>query len=119
MSKALKQKQKVSTNTSKGSVCKVDVPAITFSQLWNNYVTGNPYNDPSGTHTNQCAMTILCWGLLYLYGSMYLQGRGSLFDTNPEIANLFFIVWGCLSGIASLACVCLVRRWSKKVNAQN
>lgn len=56
MSGALKQKQRVHTNTMKDSVCKVDVPPIKFAQLWENYVTGNPYDDPSGTHPNQCAI---------------------------------------------------------------
>lgn len=37
--------------------------------------------------------TVACWGSLYLYGEFVLQGEGSLFDTNPQAANTFFIVW--------------------------
>lgn len=58
MSGAVKQKHQVHTNTTKDSVCKVDVPPIKFAQLWDNYVTGDPYDDPSGTHSNQCAIRL-------------------------------------------------------------
>ena len=37
--------------------------------------------------------TVLCWGLLYVYGTVVLRGEGSLFDTNPRAANTFFIGW--------------------------
>lgn len=59
--KPLKQKAQVRTNTTRGSVCKIDVPAVKFSDLWDNYVTGEPYRDaktggvPPG-FGNQCAI---------------------------------------------------------------
>ncbi|KHK57169.1 hypothetical protein PI87_07990 [Ralstonia sp. A12] len=59
--KPLKQKAQVKTNTTPGSVCRVDVPAVTFAELWANYETGNPYRDtktgkvPPG-FGNQCAI---------------------------------------------------------------
>lgn len=56
MSGAIKQKQQVRTNAVKQSICKVSVPSVTFAQLWDNYVTGNPYDDPTGTYANQCAI---------------------------------------------------------------
>jgi len=56
MSGALKQKATVQTNAVKDSVCKVGVPPVTFAQLWNSYVTGKPYDDPSGQYANQCAI---------------------------------------------------------------
>jgi hypothetical protein len=31
-----------------------------------------------------------CWGALYFYGTVVLHGKGSLFDTNPDIADAFF-----------------------------
>lgn len=37
--------------------------------------------------------TLVCWGGLYLFGVLILQGRGSLFDTHPRVANLFFTGW--------------------------
>jgi hypothetical protein len=63
MSKTLAQHARVRTNTVKGSVCRIDVPAVLFSDLWQNYVTGDPYRDPrtgkipSGFE-NQCAIRI-------------------------------------------------------------
>lgn len=59
--KPLKQKARVKTNATPGSVCKIDVPAVTFAELWANYVTGDPYRDaktgevPPG-FGNQCAI---------------------------------------------------------------
>ena len=56
MSGLVKQRQQVRTNTVAGSVCRVDVPPVTFAMLWNNYVTGNPYDDPA--YDNQCAIRL-------------------------------------------------------------
>jgi hypothetical protein len=63
MTGPLKQKQRVQTNTIPGSVCKVDVPAVTFEQLWDSYATGDPYVDPKTGEVpqgfeNQCAIRI-------------------------------------------------------------
>ncbi len=41
--------------------------------------------------------TLICWGAVYLYGVFVLHGHGSLFDTNPSLANTFFITWGGVS----------------------
>lgn len=56
MSGAIKQKQQVRTTAVKDSICKVDVPAVTFQQLWSHYVTGNPHDDPA--YDNQCAIRL-------------------------------------------------------------
>jgi len=59
MGKALKQHALVRTNTIKDSVCKIDVPAVKFDDLWSNYVTGSPYkpaSDDKGDYSNQCAL---------------------------------------------------------------
>lgn len=56
MTKTLVQRATVRTNTIKNSVCKIDVPAVKFSDLWDNYVTGAPYNDTTGEYENQCAI---------------------------------------------------------------
>ncbi|MCM3604093.1 type VI secretion system amidase effector protein Tae4 [Cupriavidus pauculus] len=56
MTKTLVQQAKVRTNTVKDSVCKINVPAVKFADLWDNYVTGDPYNDPTGEYENQCAI---------------------------------------------------------------
>ncbi|AOK63532.1 hypothetical protein WM29_30180 [Burkholderia ubonensis] len=47
---------KVGTNTKNGSQKEVPVTAITFKELWDNYPSGNPYDDPA--YTNQCAIRI-------------------------------------------------------------
>ena len=44
---------KVQTNTTKDSICSVEIKPITFSELWDNYVGGKPYDDPNGNYDNQ------------------------------------------------------------------
>ena len=44
------------------------------------------------------AATLVCWGGLYLYGTFVLR-EGSLFDTDPEAANIFFAGWFVLSAV--------------------
>jgi hypothetical protein len=61
MTKTLVQHARVRTNTVKESVCKIDVPAVKFTDLWQNYVTGDPYRDPKTGEVppglgNQCAL---------------------------------------------------------------
>ncbi|MGU8082534.1 hypothetical protein [Burkholderia pyrrocinia] len=46
--------------------------------------------------------TLVCWGGLYLFGVLILHGRGSLFDTNPQVANLFFAGWFVSVVVASV-----------------
>jgi Type VI secretion system (T6SS), amidase effector protein 4 len=53
---ALKQSHEGKTNGTPNSVCTIDVPVITFKQLWDNYVTGNPLPDPTHIFENQCAI---------------------------------------------------------------
>jgi len=59
---ALKQKQAVRTNTTKDSVCKIDVPPVKFQKLWDNYQSGAPYVDANGKvppgYENQCAIRL-------------------------------------------------------------
>lgn len=55
----LAQSATVRTNAKKDSVCRIDVPAVTFKDLWDNYVTGDPYKpapDDKGDYSNQCAL---------------------------------------------------------------
>jgi hypothetical protein len=61
MTKTLVQQARVRTNTIKDSVCKIDVPVVKFTDLWDNYVTGTPYRDPKTGAAppgfdNQCAL---------------------------------------------------------------
>ena len=44
----------VRTNQTPNSVTEVPLKAVTFQELWNNYPSGNPYNNPA--YTNQCAI---------------------------------------------------------------
>lgn len=48
--------------------------------------------------------TIFSWGGLFLYGTFILHGNGSLFDTNPAAANLFFSIWLIFTALAALFC---------------
>lgn len=61
MSGRLQQQAKVRTNTSKDSVCSINVQPVKFVALWANYVTGDPYSDPKTGKPptgfeNQCAI---------------------------------------------------------------
>lgn len=53
--------------------------------------------------------TVICWGGLYLYGAFVLT-HGSLFDTNPRAAELFFAAWGVAAVISAFVAVALARR---------
>ena len=48
----------VKTNKEPDSKVELKITPITFQQLWDNYVTGKPYDDPQGTHSNQCAIRL-------------------------------------------------------------
>jgi len=49
-------KHTITTNATPGSQICLHIEAITFKQLWDNYVTGDPYDDPTGAYENQCAI---------------------------------------------------------------
>jgi hypothetical protein len=59
------------------------------------------------------AASLFCWGGLYLVGVFVLHGHGSLFDTNPSLANNFFIAWGVLSALCAAFGVFLTIRKSQ------
>ncbi|WP_124515888.1 hypothetical protein [Burkholderia ubonensis] len=46
-----------------------------------------------GAIAGSVIVTLACWGGLYLFGILILHRKGSLFDTNPQVANLFFAGW--------------------------
>jgi hypothetical protein len=50
------KKTVVQTNSIPGSVKQVELRVLTFKELWNNYPSGDPYNDPTGEYKNQCAI---------------------------------------------------------------
>ncbi|MEQ5843079.1 type VI secretion system amidase effector protein Tae4 [Paraburkholderia acidicola] len=50
------RKTVVKTNSTPNSVKEVHLNVLTFRELWDNYATGNPYDDPDGQHGNQCAI---------------------------------------------------------------
>lgn len=54
MKKKATDNARVQTNTIPDSVCTIDIQPITVAQLWDNYVTDHPVNDP--TYSNQCAI---------------------------------------------------------------
>lgn len=62
MTKALVQQAKVRTNTVKDSVCKIDVPAVKFSDLWDAYPSSDPCDakdkDGNKLFSNQCAIRV-------------------------------------------------------------
>lgn len=71
MGKTLVQQARVRTNTTKDSVCKVGVEAVTFARLWESYPSGHPYVEaatgkPPPGFSNQCAIKV----------SMAIHGAG-------------------------------------------
>jgi hypothetical protein len=46
----------VRTNSTPGSIKVVDLKVLTFQELWDNYPSGDPYDDPTGEYKNQCAI---------------------------------------------------------------
>jgi hypothetical protein len=48
------KKTVVQTNNTPGSIKEVPLNAVTFAQLWANYPSGSPYNNPA--YENQCAI---------------------------------------------------------------
>lgn len=62
MAKTLKQSIAVKTNTTKESVCRVDVPSVRFDALWSAYVKGtvcDAKNDKGELlFSNQCAIRV-------------------------------------------------------------
>jgi hypothetical protein len=50
------KKTVVKTNSTPDSIKVVDLKALTFQELWDNYPSGNPYDDPTGAYKNQCAI---------------------------------------------------------------
>ncbi len=62
MTEALVQSAKIRTNTTKGSVCKVNAQAVKFADLWAAYPSSDPCDakDKDGTKLfkNQCAIRV-------------------------------------------------------------
>lgn len=63
MSKVLIQKAIVRSNTIKDSVCRIDVEAVKFADLWEHYPGKPPYVDPTTGKpppgfSNQCAIKV-------------------------------------------------------------
>lgn len=62
MSSALKQATKVKTNPRNESVCKVNVQAVKFEDLWSNYPSSDPCDakdkDGKKLFANQCAIRL-------------------------------------------------------------
>ncbi|MBB3002289.1 hypothetical protein FHX57_004656 [Paraburkholderia tropica] len=48
------KKTVVQTNSTPGSIKEVPIKAVTFAELWANYPSGNPYDNPE--YENQCAI---------------------------------------------------------------
>ncbi|MFM0244909.1 type VI secretion system amidase effector protein Tae4 [Paraburkholderia sediminicola] len=46
----------VRTNSTPGSIKVVELKVLTFHELWDNYPSGDPYDDPTGEYKNQCAI---------------------------------------------------------------
>ena len=62
------------------------------------------------------AATFICWGTLVFYAQFVLRGKGSLFDTNPDLAESFFFAWGVVSMVCMLVGASMaLRKTSGKV----
>jgi Type VI secretion system (T6SS), amidase effector protein 4 len=60
---AITQKSIIATNPVTGSICKIDIQAVTFEKLWGAYPSGHPYVDTKTGHAplgyeNQCAIRV-------------------------------------------------------------
>ena len=64
MTKTLVQQARVRTNATKGSICKINVESVKFSDLWNAYPSSAPCNakgeDGKKLFSNQCAIKVSC-----------------------------------------------------------
>lgn len=63
MGRALAQQARIRTNTTKDSVCSVQVEPVSFAKLWDSYPSGYPYVDPKTGkpppgYANQCAIKV-------------------------------------------------------------
>jgi hypothetical protein len=63
MSKVITQQATVRTNTIKDSVCRIEVEAVKFENLWAGYPSEPPYVDPKtgkppSGYANQCAIKV-------------------------------------------------------------
>ncbi|KAG8154332.1 type VI secretion system amidase effector protein Tae4 [Burkholderia catarinensis] len=47
---------KIRSNNTQGSEKEVPLTAVTFRELWDNFPSGNPYDNPA--YTNQCAIRV-------------------------------------------------------------
>ena len=61
MTKKLVMHAVMQTNAVEDSVCRIDMKAVNFAELWEAYVTGSPYRDPKTGkippgYDNQCAI---------------------------------------------------------------
>ncbi len=52
------KKTVVRTNSTPNSVKEVQLKAVTFRELWDNYPSGSPYNDPTGEYENAIRMSV-------------------------------------------------------------
>ncbi|AXF13733.1 type VI secretion system amidase effector protein Tae4 [Paraburkholderia caledonica] len=50
------KKTVVRTNSTPNSIKEVSLKAVTFQELWSAYPSSDPYDDPNGNYTNQCAI---------------------------------------------------------------
>jgi hypothetical protein len=62
-SQKLVQQTRVRTNTTKDSICSINIIPVTFAKLWEAYPTGHPYTDPQTGkppkgYENQCAIRV-------------------------------------------------------------
>jgi len=82
--KELKQQARVRTNTIKDSVCRIDVPSVRFTDLWNAYPGGNPCDgkDKNGesAFNDQCAIRV----------GVALRNVGVTFKSYPSKGKCWF-----------------------------
>lgn len=78
MNTAVKQAAKVRTNSTRGSICQVNVQSIKFEDLWRSYPDGDPCDALNGDgkklFANQCAIRV----------SYALKKAGVTFNSYPK-----------------------------------
>ncbi|CAN0622081.1 protein of unknown function [Burkholderia multivorans] len=90
---------------------------VGFQEIQNHSIFSNKMKllrTAVGAIAGAIMVTFVCWSGLYLFGVFVLHRKGSLFDTNPQAANLFFAGW-----FIAMVAASTIGGWRGYVSGQN